>query len=66
VKDGVNGYLLAEVTAEAIARTIESIVAAPAELRAFAARSRATNFRLAGLYPRLNGISRETSSCFSN
>jgi glycosyltransferase involved in cell wall biosynthesis len=58
---GVNGYLLSEVTADAIARAIEGIVAAPDTLAGLAAHSRMNEFTLDKLYDRLARM--ELNSC---
>ncbi len=63
VQQGVNGYLLDEVSSDTIARAIESILASPATLSDMAGRSRKTEFTLAGLHTRLAQIAAEADSC---
>jgi glycosyltransferase involved in cell wall biosynthesis len=66
VEHDLNGYLLPDVTADAIARTIEGILAAPAKLSDLAAHSRAKDFTLEKLYGRLHRLTVESNSCCRN
>jgi glycosyltransferase involved in cell wall biosynthesis len=61
VKQGINGYLLPDVTADSIARVVQDILAAPASLGEMAARSRFNEFTLDKLHVRLAEM--ETNPC---
>ncbi|MGD1073968.1 MAG: glycosyltransferase family 4 protein [Bryobacteraceae bacterium] len=63
VEHGINGFLLPDVTADAIAGTLESILAAPGMLRDLAAHSRVTEFTLDKLYDRIQRMSMDTDLC---
>lgn len=63
VEQGVNGYLLPEVSAESIASAIEDILAAPAVLGSLAAHSRRNEFTLEALRSRLGQMVTEGNSC---
>jgi len=60
-QQGVNGYLLPEVSADAIAGVIESILAWPGALGGLAGRARANEFTLDKLGDRLARM--EINSC---
>jgi hypothetical protein len=65
VQQGVNGYLLSDVSAVAIVDTIEKVLAAPRVLVGLAERSRAEEFALEKLSNRLHRIGAEDSACCS-
>jgi glycosyltransferase involved in cell wall biosynthesis len=63
VEHGVNGCLLSDVSAEAIVRAIQRILAEPAALTELSAHSRKNEFTLDKLRGRLDRLGQETIVC---
>jgi glycosyltransferase involved in cell wall biosynthesis len=65
VEPGINGYLLPEISADAITRVIKEILADPAALLSLAGRASANEFSLDRLSTRLARMTEECNPCWS-